>query len=648
MSADSMDSIGVMNIPGYRISRKLGEGAMARVFLAVQESLGRQVALKVLAPALAAQRGFTRRFLNEGRIIAYLKHPQIVNIYDLGSHHHHYYLAMEFLSAGTLGQRIRQGIGPGRSVVYLKQIATALGFAHNQGVIHRDIKPQNILFRDDDLPVLTDFGIARLMDGSPHLTIPGRALGSPLYMSPEQISGRKIDARSDLYALGILFYKMLTNKLPYESDQIVTIALMHKTAPIPILPDDLSMLQPVLRKLLAKDPDQRFDSAKDLIEALTQIEANYPPILQKTDRSDSGAQSRDDPPPAPRIGLPDLCWTRPSDDQMMHALEPTLGADKAGKSTTGPDQATLWPENSAVPANGKSIGTSKNNSKWKRAVTIGTVATALAAVLLGWLIKMKPVVALSQSGFHPVPVTDVGEPLHAVQKVALSKTGLPEQIPPNTLRSDMTTETAAPAGDRTAVDQTVADLMARAQVQLSAYRLTSPAGDNSYETYRQILALDPASPEAASLATRIAATYRKLAIGAKAKGGLRQGLAYIDKGLKIRPGDSALLALQAELQTRIDKQIRIKAERARLAEQREHRRAAEQAAIEARRKAELELSKRQGQTTRQHRPEPDRTRMNKQQAIQEEKKQQEVKKEIEQPEVTGKEFNPKNRLFGTF
>jgi serine/threonine-protein kinase PpkA len=152
-------------------------------------------------------------------------------------------------------------------------ICRSLGFAHNHGVIHRDIKPQNIMFRDDNIPVLTDFGIAQLMNNDPRLTIPGRTMGSPLYMSPEQICGRMINERADLYAIGILFYEMLTNQLPYHSDQFVDIALMHKTAPIPVLPDELSVFQPLLEKMLAKEPDDRYASAQELINVLEKIDS---------------------------------------------------------------------------------------------------------------------------------------------------------------------------------------------------------------------------------------------------------------------------------------------------------------------------------------------------------------------------------------
>lgn len=350
---------------------------MASVYLAVQTSLGRQVALKVLAPALAAQRGFTTRFLNEGRIIAYLKHPQIVNVYDLGSHHHNYFLAMEFLPAGTLAQRIRKGISPARSVQLIKQIATALGFAHQQGVIHRDIKPQNILFRDDGLPVLTDFGIARLMDGGPQLTIPGRTLGSPLYMSPEQINGCTIDARADLYALGILFYKMLTNKLPYESDQIMAIALMHKSAPLPILSDDLSAFQPIVNKLLAKNPDHRFPSAQELIDALARIESEPIFTARETDRSDAVPQPRAGLDAAGRIGLLGLERTNQSDVSSFRTLEPTFGADQARPSPPGQDQAGLLPDQPIQKPERTALLSSGGRSAWKKCEKTGGAGAGL-------------------------------------------------------------------------------------------------------------------------------------------------------------------------------------------------------------------------------------------------------------------------------
>lgn len=202
---------------------------MATVYLAIQESLDRQVALKVMQSNLLRDENFTERFLKEGRIIAQFQHPQIITIYDFGSHDSHYYFSMEFLPEGTLAQQIERGLSLERALDIIKLIAGALAYAHRRGVIHRDIKPQNILFRQDGTPVLSDFGIAKMVDTDTQLTAPGLAIGSPVYMSPEQITGQKLDSRSDLYSLGIVFYEMLARRPPYRADDVISIALMHCT-----------------------------------------------------------------------------------------------------------------------------------------------------------------------------------------------------------------------------------------------------------------------------------------------------------------------------------------------------------------------------------------------------------------------------------
>lgn len=242
---------------------------MAAVYLAIQESLGRQVALKVMKSARFNDENFTDRFLKEGRIIAQFQHPQIITVYDFGSHDPYYYFSMELLLEGTLAQKIEQGLSLERALEIIKLIAIALAYAHGRGVIHRDIKPQNILFRQDGTPVLSDFGIAKMVDADDtQLTAPGLAIGSPVYMSPEQITGKKLDNRSDLYSLGIVFYEMLTRQPPYRADDVISIAMMHCTQPIPELPSGFGQLQPMLRKLLAKDPADRFANAEEFIHAL--------------------------------------------------------------------------------------------------------------------------------------------------------------------------------------------------------------------------------------------------------------------------------------------------------------------------------------------------------------------------------------------
>jgi hypothetical protein len=262
-----------MHIPGYQIERELGQGGMAIVYLAMQESLHRHVALKVIKPILTTDEEFAQRFLREGRIIAQLNDPHIVTVYDIASHDNTYYLSMEYLPGGTLQQRIRDGLPLQEALAIARAMAGALHYAHRRNIIHRDIKPQNILFRENGSPVLTDFGIAKTLGGTTIMTRTGLSIGTPRYMSPEQIRGQTVDARADLYSLGVLFHEMLTGNVPYTAEDSFALAMMHVTAPIPELPPKLARFQPLLNKLLDKNPDQRFQNGQEIIAALDAVEA---------------------------------------------------------------------------------------------------------------------------------------------------------------------------------------------------------------------------------------------------------------------------------------------------------------------------------------------------------------------------------------
>ncbi|AZD86737.1 MULTISPECIES: serine/threonine-protein kinase [Pseudomonas] len=271
-----------MDIPGYAIERELGEGAMATVYLATQRSLERKVALKVMAAALAADRSFCERFLREGKTLARLSHPHTVTIYDIGNVGHFYYMAMEYLPNGTLKERIAEGLSPQQGLVYLRQIALALGYAHAQGLVHRDVKPANILFRANGSAVLSDFGIAKSLEDHTQFTQAGFAVGTPSYMSPEQARGQQIDGRTDLYALGVVLYEILTGKLPYIGSDSLSTALAHLTEPLPELPIAHGRYQGILRKLLAKDPAERFADADALIAALDHLPPAGPADAEAT------------------------------------------------------------------------------------------------------------------------------------------------------------------------------------------------------------------------------------------------------------------------------------------------------------------------------------------------------------------------------
>ncbi|MCU7872505.1 MAG: protein kinase [Candidatus Thiodiazotropha sp. (ex Lucinoma borealis)] len=257
-------------IPGYTIIRKVGSGGSADVYLAVQQNLNRRVALKLVKGILTSDPKFGARFKREGRIIAQLNHPHIIPVYDIGEFNSQYFMAMEYLSGGDLRSQAEQLTLKDLLQVIL-QITQALQVAHDRGFIHRDIKPTNILYRNPKHAVLTDFGIARQAESLTHMTVTGAMLGTPAYMSPEQISGRTLDGRADIYSLGITLFELLTGYQPYRGESMMNVAMQHISADIPHLPKATSRLQNLVDQLLAKDPDDRITSAEALGNELRSI-----------------------------------------------------------------------------------------------------------------------------------------------------------------------------------------------------------------------------------------------------------------------------------------------------------------------------------------------------------------------------------------
>lgn len=262
-------------IPDYRIEKKFGRGAMGTVYLAFQEKLERLVALKVLLPSLAEEKEITQRFIAEAKIGAHLQHSNIVSIFDVGEYQGIYYFAMEYLEI-SLKDFIRANkdgiLKPEIALDITKQIGSALDYAHRHGVIHRDVKPANILLRNDGTPVLVDFGIAKLMDSGSRLTRTGTSVGTPHYMSPEQIQGLDTDGRADLYSLGVVFYEMLEGRPPYEGSDPVAIAVKHIREPVPRLNEAFKPYQPVLEKMMAKDRRDRFQTGRALVDAIQNLQ----------------------------------------------------------------------------------------------------------------------------------------------------------------------------------------------------------------------------------------------------------------------------------------------------------------------------------------------------------------------------------------
>jgi len=262
----------VPDIPGYRILRQIGKGGMAIVYLAVQENLDREVALKVMEPYLAKDRQLCARFIKEGKFVARMSsHPDIVSIFDIGCSGNCYYMAMEYIPGGSLKDRIVEAKGLDNPLAIIRDISSALKHASASGIIHRDVKPGNILFRSDGSAVLTDFGIAKGDDSETQFTKVGFTVGSPAYMSLEQRIGAALDARSDLYSLGVVLYEILTGEKPFPGRSSEAIAYAQNKNPVPRLPDALARYQDIMNRLLAKNPDDRYPDAEKLIEAIDSL-----------------------------------------------------------------------------------------------------------------------------------------------------------------------------------------------------------------------------------------------------------------------------------------------------------------------------------------------------------------------------------------
>jgi len=272
--ASANASEGLPSIPGYRLLRPLGRGGMAVVHLAVQLSLDREVAIKIMTIDASADPERAERFEREARIIARLEHPSIVGIHEVGrTYEGQPYYVMPYLACGDLAQR---DLSQDEAQIFevLSALLDALGFAHARGIVHRDVKPENVLFDSGGRPQLADFGIAlSRRSANARITSDGLALGSGGYMSPEQARGEDVDGRADVYSLGVLTYELLTGELPFKASDGLTLALMHAQSPVPRLPPAVAHWQSFIDQAMAKDPRRRFRNAQAMQRALDALAA---------------------------------------------------------------------------------------------------------------------------------------------------------------------------------------------------------------------------------------------------------------------------------------------------------------------------------------------------------------------------------------
>src|SRR5579859_7193233 len=272
---DEMDMLVGKSLGQFRIVERIGSGGMATVFKAYQPALDRYVAVKVLPSYHAQDEVFVKRFRQEARAVAKLQHPNIVQIHDFGEDDvsHITYIVMEYVDGGTLKDRLKKALPVPEAVDYMIQAAEGLDCAHRNGIIHRDVKPANMLVRKDGHLLLSDFGIAKMLEGTTNLTRVGTGIGTPQYMSPEQGMGQPVDRRSDIYSLGIVLFHCLTGRVPFSADSPLTITMKHLQDPLPI--DRLSAenvppaIIQVILQMTAKQQQDRYQSMTVLIDALT-------------------------------------------------------------------------------------------------------------------------------------------------------------------------------------------------------------------------------------------------------------------------------------------------------------------------------------------------------------------------------------------
>jgi len=273
MMANSENST-IIEVPGYSIVKEIATSNFSSVYLARSDRLRRNVVLKVMTRGESERElGDAERFQREYEIISSITHRAIAEIHDFGTLTGHLYLAMEYFPCGDLRDRLRNPLSVKESLYYLRAIAEALRVIHVFGILHRDLKPANVMLREDNSPVLIDFGLARRSLDEIGSTGLGQVLGSPYYISPEQAQGQRVDVRTDLYSLGVMFYEMLTGQRPYGGRSAVAIMSQHTSSPVPSLPASTAMQQPLLDRLMAKQQSARYASADELLADLGPIAA---------------------------------------------------------------------------------------------------------------------------------------------------------------------------------------------------------------------------------------------------------------------------------------------------------------------------------------------------------------------------------------
>ena len=596
-------------IPGYDIQRELGRGGMAVVYLAIQQSFGREVALKILPREQADDADFAERFLREARIVSQLVHPNIVTVYDVGVHDGYRYLSMEYIH----GQDLKQAHGSlsRRELLRaIKDVARALDYAASKGYVHRDVKPENIMIRNEDgRVVLMDFGIARGNSTTLNMTRAGKAIGTPYYMSPEQTKGLPVDHRSDIYSLGVVLYQMLAGYVPYDADSAVAVGIKHLTEPIPMLPDSLRILQPVINTAMAKDPDHRYQTAGEMIAALDQITDeqldaldasaaafrlagkdhaattmetpiltgdSYPPIVapNRTAVTTPNAAITQTPLPRRRRRLLFLLLLlviiaagvvqREPLQKLWHKWQPVmlakLGMPTSGTGSPAADTATPPQAPSTSPAPAEPVPPPPTRREQITRLRNSLDENPDNAIELARLYRQ----ILRNQRHNPLARQGL---IHLREWYTRSLQAAFEQG--DLVRARILVDGLKQAFPRAADNDRLVRLerrlehaeaveahLAQAREYIAQDMITEPEGDNALEELRAALALDPENEAALTALGQIVEAHLSRALEYQANGNYQHALLTVERGLMAEPDNQELLDLQKELRKQIATQSR--------------------------------------------------------------------------------------------
>ena len=573
----------VVEIPGFEIRRELGSSPNASVYLAMQTSLDREVALKVMAPSLASDAAFGQRFLQEARTLASLAHPHIVPVFDVdatdsGQH----YFSMQYLSGGDFSARVAAGLDDAQLVETLRGVAEALDYVHQRGLVHRDVRPGNILYDGGGTPILTDFGIARAVGASAGTTGTDFSAETGHYMSPEQARGAGLDARADLYSLGALAYFGLTGKPPYTGPDGFAVAYAHVFEPIPRLPAERRHWQVLIDRALAKEPAQRFANAREFIEALAAIETPAPStgakapetiqmaVLPAAETSVAAAAATDKAT-LPRAALPSAATPAPRSSPPAGVAGATVQRkvleNDAGATVQRPTPKPAKPAH--VPVLGANAGRTKDTAskeaprartRWLPfAVGAAGIVVIGAAIYTQFLqnpaaplapvVKTSPVapaVVARPPAPAPSPAPSTAAPADVAATSSASMTAAVPQPPEPSAKSAPTNDaTAIPSLDAAAeaavgefvpvtdvsalptVVDPVVEGIRLGRLGIAAQRLTQPVGNNALEFFQFVLKRDPKSKPAKQGIIDIAKKYVELADKSQGSADMQAYLSYL-------------------------------------------------------------------------------------------------------------------------